>query len=166
MVKIILRESGLINSCIKKELVNSGMIKANELRIGNRIKYNNDKSLRDELINKEVIVTADVIKWASNPSENCYEPIPLTPEILERCGFEKKEEDGVITFTLEIKGIADHGDNEYKLFGIKSKPAFVQIDYTVNRYWAAKPIYYLHQLQNIYNALTGEELEIKELEHA
>lgn len=142
------------------------MIKKNELRIGNYVMdiVSGEWMIVDELAEN---VGAVLINRDKYPLADGWrmDYIPLTPEILERCGFEKKNEDGVETFTFQIKGIADHGDNEYKLFGIKSK-ALIQIDYTVNNYWAAKPVFYLHQLQNLYQSLTGIELEIKELQNA
>lgn len=73
---------------------------------------------------------------------NRCEPIPLTPEILEKCGFEQAN--GIMLW--ECNG--------------------VQIAYeTICGYFRIYPrtnkIEYLHQLQNLYWCLVGEELEIK-----
>lgn len=108
------------------------MIKANELRIGNWVLV-----CGVEIVIFSMAPTTNGRTWGFNlfdgemPSFYDYEcePIPLTPEILERCGFEKKNEDGVETFTFQINGISDHGDNRYELFGIKSKKDSIQIDY-------------------------------------
>ncbi len=78
-------------------------------------------------------------------------PIPITPELLERAGFEKtfkewkpKELDDIIDFPVcliqdeDSWGIYSNSDGDY-LCKIK----------------------YIHQLQNLYFALTQKELEIK-----
>jgi hypothetical protein len=67
-------------------------------------------------------------------------PIPLTEEWLGKCYFKFKEL-GLYNFS-----ISNH---------IVSKRIF----FTIDGY--AKQIYYLHQLQNLYFALTGTELTIK-----
>ena len=118
------------------------MINPKELRIGNLIKYNSDEGLKPELINTWVEVTADVIKWASNPSENCYEPIPLTPEILERCGF-YKERDVYDKNKFVLHHNKDFGDFRYNRTDGNSTSLF-----------------FLHRLQNLYFELKGEELKI------
>lgn len=80
-------------------------------------------------------------------------PIPLTPEWLERAGFEKKV-DGFISTKWHI--------------GINP----VTQDYLFDVTWLSnfdRPFYrnghfkidYVHQLQNLYFALTGTELEFK-----
>ena len=139
------------------------MIKANELRIGNYVK------MKDYILCVKAI-SRTVSLGNSNESDYIHDafnytfvnPIALTPEILENCGFVKAYEDGILTFTLVVsnKNIAPSGNNEYKLFGIKGKEDSIQIDYTVNKYWGAKSVHFLHQLQNLYYALTGEELEV------
>jgi hypothetical protein len=62
-------------------------------------------------------------------------PIELTPEILEKCGVIK---DGQLTFGYLF-------DKEKGLFYYNTPTVIVK---------------YLHQLQNLYFALTGKELEI------
>lgn len=78
------------------------------------------------------------------------DPIPLTPEILEACGFVQSNEfdDTFRLNELDIyyrKGycewvVDDRGDNE------GTRPRFIK---------------HLHQLQNLFHSLTGQELEIK-----
>lgn len=74
-------------------------------------------------------------------------PIPITPEILEKCGFEY--------WTL------DHDctdPNDAYWVHKKMKFAINNIKWTVQK--LDVKLSYLHQLQNLYFALTGEELEI------
>ena len=103
------------------------MIKSNELRIGN-------------LVEKEgEIYVADFI--TINMAHN-YNPIPLKPEILEKCGF-------IPT------GLADFINGEIELWQVNNEFHYsVHDDYHIS-------INSVHQLQNLYFALTGEELTIQ-----
>lgn len=84
-----------------------------------------------------------------------FDPIPLTPEWLERCGFVKntrEEWDGPkieLEHSLEWFTIKGYRSDSFMLMG--------------SEWTMGKPFHYLHQLQNLYFALTGEELTIKEL---
>ncbi len=119
------------------------MVKATELRIGNYLLDNKYKEA-DSWI-------AELSGWdIDNYSNNkCFDAIPLTPEILEKFGFEKsglywiKKDNWIRIWEWGIVDVSYHterlgGDYEDRAIEIK----------------------YLHQLQNLYFALTGEELEI------
>jgi hypothetical protein len=122
------------------------MIKANELRIGNYI-----------LINGSIVrigygVIQDVYqknKGIRNQYLNTltHEPIPLTPEILEKAGFKFYE-----------KSEMYEKDDFMDLHILYDNAGYCIKDYELN-IWSPN-ILYLHQLQNLYFALTGEELEI------
>jgi hypothetical protein len=85
-----------------------------------------------------------------------FEPISLTPEILERCGFSKVNNQNI--WNAYEKGkyrIEDLAlENTYS-FRLKVNP---------NESYYLADVNYLHELQNLFFALTGEELEIKELQ--
>lgn len=111
-------------------------MKANELRIGNL------------LYNDGVVVTIDARSifdiWDDNGLGK-YKPITLTPEWLERFGFES------------------YLNSEYK-----KDCLYIEIlnDGTIEWCWGwnnekSDPINYVHQLQNLYFALTGAELSLK-----
>lgn len=112
-------------------------MKANELRIGNLVlKYGSEILITPyDLINIEL-------------SLNEYEPITLTEEWLLKFGADFDD----ITYQLGCLLLASNCDCfnvwyctlTYGKLGIK--------------------INYVHQLQNLYFALTGEELQVKELE--
>lgn len=119
------------------------MIKANELRIGNLIKYGVHTAPVLSIFNG----TSGNVK-SDNPYvclpfpgeiRNLYEiePIPLSSEILEKCGLINNEVFPAIEY-----------------FSIKDGSLYFERNYT------AVNIEYLHQLQNLYFALTGEELVI------
>jgi hypothetical protein len=118
------------------------MIKANELRIGNWIK---DLTTGEVFqVHRETFVFIEGI-------EDQYEPIPLTPEIFLSCGFIEGAmlDNSFISNELPFDLIEGH---YYLRNG--------EIDNF------SRPIDFLHQLQNINLDLTGEELEIKELQQA
>ena len=78
-------------------------------------------------------------------TDMAYEPVPLTPEILEKCGFEW---DAIIHRWKHTCGYRIIQDN----LGFKNglgDGSFKQ-----------PRLEFLHQLQNLYFALTGEELPI------
>lgn len=102
------------------------MIDIKELRIGNAVL---------DPIGMEKEVSLQVLQKIERGFK--YTPIPLTPEILEKCGFEKCSCGGW-KHGIHISKY-DNGKLYYKTVIIK----------------------YLHQLQNLYFALTGEELTFK-----
>ena len=135
-------------------------MKANELRIGNKFQSPFgvetvfeifDNTDRGRLIQKgyEHIITCKENGNQYKPIE--IEPIPLTPEILEKCGF------GKIEIELELGAI--FGIIKKGLHPLMLKYNFLQASCFYGFYYGTK-VEYLHQLQNLYFALTGEELEI------
>jgi hypothetical protein len=135
----------------------------NELRIGNWVRGENKYKKTEEFIKVESIHykginVYDDTEYGHPVIEADYsfedlQPIPLTSELLEKCGFvldkgvgvwfDKKENDGFrFTFTLW-----DSYEGGY-LFTREMPSNHI-------------PVFYLHQLQNLYFALTGEELNIE-----
>lgn len=80
-----------------------------------------------------------------------FQPIPLTPEILKSAGF-KRNGNTKNWFHLKI-------DNQTRFTGCDNGDE-TWVGLSVNSYWGGKSAIYLHQLQNLYFALTGNELEI------
>jgi hypothetical protein len=120
-------------------LIDNIMIKANELRIGNwYFEFGMPRQATGLLIYKlESIRIRDKIAIDISP-------IPLTPEILEKCGF---REYGPFSPWLTLGSFS------------WSDPA--GISYEIDEESAMLDhIKYLHQLQNLYYAVTGEELTI------
>lgn len=142
------------------------MIKANELRLGN---YFHPNSISNGIripstaiwykvgaINNfgEIEVNDPHRKETLVFSTKEIDPIPLTPEILEKSGFK----------------------NQYEHYWIKDKELLLTLDkfWWWTNYWTPddefgiealvpyKEISYVHQLQNLYFSLTGQELSIKE----
>jgi hypothetical protein len=113
-------------------------MKANELRIGQNYKHSNGTIIKLDLR----------FFYAMTNNFDGYklddlQPIPLTEDILLKCGFECFE--------------FDNGQpNQYRF---KSRLIVIRDNVFVD-YGSSVKILYIHQLQNLYFALTGEELNI------
>jgi hypothetical protein len=117
-------------------------MKENELRIGNYV--NKKINLYSNHLDYEEIVCTITDLCFIERNENVYLPIPLTEEWLIKFGFEKINHiyDGIIFLINKIKlCITLNGKCEIRGGYIPIK------------------IQYVHQLQNLYFALTGEELQ-------
>jgi hypothetical protein len=125
-------------------------MKANDLRIGNWVKHNSEWCYRGE----------DVYDFQWNESDwyalgECtlflenIEPIPLTEEWFLRFEFEKDDFcSAYIRYTLNgLVIIHDLKNNIFLVDNFKNNLVYLK---------------YVHQLQNLYFALTDKELEIKE----
>ena len=114
------------------------MIKANEIRIGNYYDHNGD-------VRK---VTPSTIEEVWNAERQWCKPIPLTEEWLIRFGFEEY----ISPTDLRIK-IAS-GVLLQLHFGVN------QIECWIGDEILKTDIVYVHQLQNLYFALTQAELTL------
>ena len=130
-------------------------MKASELRIGNW--------LQDQYTNVLELVNADTIHDISIGSER-YQPIPLTEEWLLKLGFEihQKHENGNI-FRKEISyhsGFKVWLDIMNK--GGKGEPIlfFILSDNAGKHFMLPHHYIFLHELQNLWTSLGGEELTI------
>lgn len=116
------------------------MIKANELRIGNWLLGCNNYYFQ---VDTDTFVALE--HKSSNYNSDCPAPIPLTPEILEKCGFVRKENTG--------SGITwDYG--KFRLIQGYLPEFYLDAPHYGKAYTT------LHQLQNLYFALTQTELQI------
>ncbi len=115
------------------------MIKANELRIGNKVFL---KSL-----NKIYTIECGFDIEKIEDGDDAL-PIPLTEDWLLKLGFEKTM---TWTYTIDLLGslklVYYLGEKGWSL-GFKNYSDFSNLKY-------------LHELQNLYFALTGKELEMK-----
>jgi hypothetical protein len=114
-------------------------MKANELRIGNWFfngKFNQQVSPThlDYLLNKNFY------------PHDAMKPIPLTPEILVKAGFVKRNGINGLCYVLYLGKFAIHAS-------IDLKEWFIYISFI-------SEIKSLHNLQNLVHSLTGEELNI------
>ena len=114
-------------------------MKKNEVRHGNLVIYGGHQTTIDE---------KEIIHFIRFPDK--YEPIPLTEEWLLKFGFEK-EETGYWTIG-KLRG------------GLTVCRAERKSDRLCYRWFVNNlkmtDLHFVHQLQNLYFALTGEELEL------
>ena len=148
------------------------VLKAQELRIANLIKgiyHDYDDGIDEEIENETIceVVTLDVsgsgdysiYVYSDENIENFsdFKPIPLTEEWLlklgfKQCGYEMlswKHETLLPSFNLDGINWADFDEPDYQFLNYKVADEILRIDY-------------VHQLQNLYFALTGEELKQQE----
>ena len=136
------------------------MITPQELRIGNWVNYSGRYNKRGEVYEglkgpfavtgmREHIYLKNLLSGLPfSFSFGEIEPIPLTPEILEKCGFNKKTYGGAGLFY--VNGLVHI--SEYLNY-LNCDP-YGSVENSVS-------VQYLHQLQNLFYVLTGQELEIK-----
>jgi hypothetical protein len=117
-------------------------MKANDLRIGNLVYVSDNET---NIIFKEITPInihnlMHLTGWDKSPIDIEFEPIQLTEEWLLKFGFEKN---GTIAILYTLNNV-----DVWELNG-----GFANI--------LDLPIQYVHQLQNLYFALTNQELTIK-----
>lgn len=112
-------------------------MKATELRIGNYVYRQSDKMI----VNRNSIYQIEVV---TRQTENKYEPIPLTNEWLINFGFEKSEDVSIFSKDDIYIGFRQNGDFEPLCQGLQY----------------GNSLKYVHQLQNLFFALTEEDLSL------
>lgn len=135
-------------------------MKASELRIGNYLQYTNDSRVKEDRRNKYFkVIPDDIVFLSENKSIDYVHPIQLTKEILLSCGFDTNYKKGYIgidvnhtNFTLTYPCV----------LGEWQKSFVYQYDtFNLPRF---RELRYLHELQNLFFALTGKELDCSFLE--
>lgn len=115
------------------------MIQAKDLRIGNWLFWADNKTEFEITIG--ILISVEFWNHIENKD---IKPIPLTEEWLIKFGF-KKNKDCFKKFAYEVGMVGNH------LWYLDNGSSML-----IDR------LEYVHQLQNLYHALTGEELTPKE----
>ena len=135
-------------------------MKLNELRIGNLVNYEQTTHVVTGITGISVHS-----KWYKAPDEEDYvdyienyKPIPLTRELLYAAGFQE-----VPHFTVLKSLVLPYKKNQFSIGGLgtANETMFYKEDndvVTIHNY-DYHGILHLHQLQNIYYAITRTELE-------
>jgi hypothetical protein len=132
-------------------------MEAKELRIGNYVLINRafGMSKKKEQVKK---ISINYISQLERNNNGYIQPIPLTEEWLIKFGFDDKLLKRIGSTDLYLQADCKELLKEYGVYlstdigdGLCSDP-----DTFLEGY------FYVHQLQNLYFALTGEELTIKE----
>lgn len=138
-------------------------MKAEELRIGNYVKIDEgigkvafimDKSFCNEYANDDYNITVEMGDGIfREEEEDKVEGIPLTEEILLNCGFE------YINTNNKVCGLISPENGNGDRYRIVH---FLDGDFRmVLNTWRYVSIKNVHQLQNLYYAINGKELNIQ-----
>ncbi len=133
-------------------------MEAGELRIGNYYRYGETS---------EICLEGDDMVYYFEGGSDSFNPIPLTEEWLLKFGFEFEYKDHYGGYKYykkkDFTSLADYGSQCFAI-PIKKKDQWGNETYPhiVCGYYANEiDCEYVHSLQNLYFALTGEELTIK-----
>lgn len=139
-----------------KIINNKGKImKANELRIGSLVTHEGIDMFRVDEIrqsNEGCVIRmypCDNLESKMDMFVSLAEPIPLTPEVMEKCGFVKSKLEG---YDVHFKY------SHHKLHSAIT--ALYNSEFSIKLDDVARGVKSLHQLQSLFFALTGEELPI------
>jgi len=128
------------------------MIKVKELRIGNYVMCAlKTDALHTDFIGRIRSIHKDAVNIQSELCTDIFEdeiyPIPLTEELLLKCGFKNKCEGVENWYEKPMPSIGC-------LIWIKDKGYLTDVSEEILN------IRYMHQLQNLHFAITGKELEL------
>lgn len=126
-------------------------MKVSELRIGNLVKHasSGKTCIVDEIHNAGAMTSYLSEKGSVTAGIQFFEPIPITAEWLERLGFNFSPpinswvKDSHRIYTSDTNGIY-----VFNMFSIHDADSYIEFQC-------------VHQLQNLFFALTGEELTLK-----
>lgn len=130
--------------------VSKTMITENEIRSGNILNY---QSAEGDIL--QCTINWQDIKWCVEDPKGfniAHSPVPITEQVLKDCGFEAKKS-------------TSHSEGKPKDYYCYSLLGFTYND--IQKTWWNKnllltnPPKYMHQLQNLIFATTGQELEYK-----
>jgi hypothetical protein len=124
------------------------MIKANELRIGNKVDYYGN-IVTINYINDTDVGFSDYVPF-DYPLLDEINPVPITEDRLVRFGFKR---DTKYDWELKVNGVIFYGMVDNRQYDYLNSIFILNLpDSKIN-------IHHIHQLQNLYYALTGEEMK-------
>ena len=131
------------------------MINASELRLGNYIlfKFNGKISM----------IPCDFLHFEQmqKSGTSSFYPVILKPELLQKCGFIENKDYPLLPQAREFKQVLPViGNANNELYGYVKNNGECFVRATVNSNVASINFFHLHQLQNLFFFLTGNELEI------
>jgi len=128
-------------------------IRENELRVGNWVQFRHTET-------PVRITLGDFVREYNDEHLEDYEPIPLTEEWLLKFGFENKGHGFSDNIYYKQEELLNWGHRV-----IMSNTGIVLQHGFMNQWSELTSVEYVHQLQNLFHALTGEELTIKTIDH-
>jgi hypothetical protein len=132
------------------------MINANELRLGNLVlhKYNGKISMVPcNYFHFDLLGKGDTAS---------FYPVVLKPELLLKRGFIENKDYPLAPQSRElILVLPVIGNNKNEIYGYVKNNGECFVRAAVNGAVASNNFFHLHQLQNLFYMLTGEELQLK-----
>lgn len=132
------------------------MINANELRLGNYVL---------QKVNTRIIpveCTFQHFELLQNGNSKDIYPVTLKAEILEKAGFSENKDYPLLPEAREfilVLPVIGNNKNEIRAYIKNNKECFGRA--VVNGLPVSNNFYHLHQLQNLYFALTNDEMDVK-----
>ena len=132
------------------------MIKEQELRLGNYVM---------QKVNNRIVttkVTYALFDFIAQGGNNFVYPVVLKAELLEKSGFIENKNYPLYPEAREfILAVPVNGSNKNELFAYIKNNGECFGRATVNNTISSNNFYHMHQLQNLYFTLCGQELDIK-----
>lgn len=132
------------------------MVKSNEFRIGNFIMHKTGVRILT------VPCTFQHFELMAKDGGKDLFPVVLSPAILEKYGFVENKKYALLPESREfilVLPVMGSGDIEIRAYVKANKECFGRA--MMNNLPLSNNFFQLHQLQNLYQALTGKELEVK-----
>lgn len=138
-------------------------MEAREIRVGSKVNLNGAdvtvKTIEYNPVSEEYFIR--VLESIHQIKASYLSPIPITEELLLKAGFEYcvftiPDEDGIYRQKKAIN------KEYYRHPKLSNEITYYLPYYDLNYHVANTEIKYLHQLQNLYFALTGSELTFKQ----
>ncbi|GAA4320731.1 hypothetical protein [Flaviaesturariibacter amylovorans] len=129
------------------------MIKAEELRWGNQVLFKNGPRIGP------VACGAEHFALLAGGGAKDFFPVVLKAEVLEARGFTENKDYALYPQAREFHRVLPvKGKEQHALVAYVKSNGECLAWATVNGLVASNPVFHLHALQNLYFALTGEEL--------
>ena len=132
------------------------MIKSNEFRLGNYLLHKTGVRILT------VPCTFQHFELMAKDGGKDLFPLVLAPANLEKAGFIENKKYALLPESREfvlVLPVMGSGDISIKAYVKNNKECFARV--MMNNVPISNNVHHLHQLQNLYQALTGQELEIK-----
>jgi hypothetical protein len=133
------------------------MILPSELRLGNYLLYKSNGKISMLPCS---YTHFDLMHKGDTAS---FYPVVLKPELLQKCGFIENKNYPLLPNARElILVLPVIGSHKNELYGYVKNNGECFVRATVNGAVASNNFFYLHQLQNLFFTLTGQELQINQ----
>jgi hypothetical protein len=137
------------------------MINAAELRLGNYLLHKHNGKISMVACNYNHFELLQKGEAAS------FYPVVLKPELLEKAGFIENKKYPLLPRAREfILVLAVIGNNKNELYGYVKNNGECFVRATVNGNVTSNNFFHLHQLQNLFFVLTGNEIALRNQQQA